>query len=280
MRLRPRQVWGGGVVVAALGLLALVALASEEAPFDVKDDTGTLHGPSWVSVLLLGVVVLLAAFAVLLLVSARTVAEGAIRVRRRRSTVQMLVLAGIALLVLLLVHASSTAKPKSTTPEATSDTEVESDVPASERDPGPPWAAFLLGGTVLVVLAGAAVTRRHMLDDAPEPPRGPRDVALASLTSSLDALAQPADDRAAIVAAYAALLDGLARAGVPRRVDEAPEEYMRRVLTALDVRPQPLDALTALFAEARFSEHPMGSSHRADAVAALESARSDLMVLA
>jgi hypothetical protein len=38
--------------------------------------------------------------------------------------------------------------------------------------------------------------------------------------------------------------------------------------------------LTSLFAEARFSEHPMRPSHRADAVAALESARSDLVALA
>ena len=105
MRPRPRQVWGAGVVVAALGLLALVALASEEAPFDVEDDTGTVHGPSWVSIVLLAVIVMMIAFAVLLALSARTVADGTLRVRRRRSMIQMLVLAALAFLALLLIHA-------------------------------------------------------------------------------------------------------------------------------------------------------------------------------
>ena len=86
--------------MAALGLLALVALASEEAPFDVKDDTGTVHGPSWVSIVLLAVIVMMIAFAVLLALSARTVADGTLRVRRRRSMIQMLVLAALAFLAL------------------------------------------------------------------------------------------------------------------------------------------------------------------------------------
>ncbi len=281
MRLRPRQVWGAGVVVAALGLLALVALASEEAPFDVKDDTGTLHGPSWVSVVLLAVIVFFMAFALLLVMSAQRVTEGALRVRRRRrSVLRMLALAAIAVLLLLLVHASSTAKPKTTTPEAPPDTQVASKPVRAERDAGPPWAAFLLGGTVLGVLGLAAMTRRHLLDEAPEKPSEPRDGVLASLASSLEALGQAADDRAAIIAAYAALLAGLAQVGMPRRVDEAPEEYVHRVLASLDVRPQPLDELTSLFAEARFSEHPLGAEHRARALAALEAVRGDLVALA
>ena len=198
---------------AALGLLALVALASEEAPFDVKDDTGTVHGPSWVSIVLLGLIVLFVAFALVLAMSAQRVTEGAVRVRRRRSVLRTLVLAAIACLLLLLVHASSTAKPKTTTREAPPDTEVASDPASAERDPGPPWAAFLLGGTVLVVLGLAAMTRRHLLVEAPEKPSEPRRRVLASLASSVEALGRAADDRAAIIAAYAALLAGLAQEG-------------------------------------------------------------------
>ena len=133
---------------------------------------------------------------------------------------------------------------------------------------------------MLVVLAAAAMTRRHLVDEPVDGPDGSRDAVLASLASSIDALANATDDRAAIIAAYAALLEGLARAGVPRRIDEAPEEYVRRVLTSLHVSPEPLDELTSLFAEARFSEHPLGQGQRARAVAALEAARSDLMALA
>jgi hypothetical protein len=267
-------------VVAALGLLALVALASEEAPFDVQDDTGTVHGPSWMSIVLLAVIVMMIAFTVLLALSARTVADGTLRVRRRRSMIQMLVLAALAFLALLLIHASGTAKPKPAPPEATPDTQVESPPEGAGRDPGPPWAAIALGGAVLVVLAAAAMTRRHLVDEPVEGPDGSRDAVLASLASSMDALTNATDDRAAIIAAYAALLEGLARAGVPRRIDEAPEEYVRRVLTSLHVSPEPLDELTSLFSEARFSEHPLGQGQRVRAVAALEAARSDLMALA
>ena len=124
------------------------------------------------------------------------------------------------------------------------------------------------------------MTRRHLVDEPVDGPDGSRDAVLASLASSMDALTNATDDRAAIIAAYAALLEGLARAGVPRRIDEAPEEYVRRVLTSLHVSPEPLDELTSLFSEARFSEHPLGQGQRARAVAALEAARSDLMALA
>jgi hypothetical protein len=93
-------------------------------------------------------------------------------------------------------------------------------------------------------------------------------------------LSEPGDDRAAIVAAYAALLDGLARAGRPRRPAEAPEEYVRRVLTGWSVHAEPLNELTALFAEARFSEHVLGPGHRARAMSALEAARAEIMALA
>ncbi len=200
-------------MVAALGLLALVALASEEAPFDVKDDTGTLHGPSWVSVVLLVLVVMMIAFALLLALSVRTVAGGAVRVRRRRSVVQTLVLAGIALLLLLLIHTSGTAKPKPAAPETTADTQVESAPETAGRDPGPPWAAFALGGTVLVVLAAAAITRRHLVDEPADRRDSSRDAVLASLASSIDTLAHSSDDRVAIIAAYA----GAARRARPRR---------------------------------------------------------------
>jgi hypothetical protein len=116
------------------------------------------------------------------------------------------------------------------------------------------------------------------IDDADEPTE--RAEVVASLSSSLDALSEPGDDRAAIVAAYAALLDGLARAGRPRRSDEAPEEYVQRVLRGWSVRPDPLNELTTLFAEARFSEHVLGPEHRARAMSALEAARAEVMALA
>jgi hypothetical protein len=166
-------------------------------------------------------------------------------------------------------------------PIAPPDTEADAKPSPGVSHTGRPWAALMLGGTVLVVLGAAAMTRRRMVDDAvdvAEPTE--RAEVVASISSSLDALSEPGDDRAAIVAAYAALLDGLARAGRPRRPAEAPEEYVRRVLTGWSVRAEPLNELTALFEEARFSEHVLGSEHRARAMSALEAARAEIMALA
>ena len=68
-----------------------------------------------------------------------------------------------------------------------------------------------------MVLGAAAMTRRRMVDvDDPDEPTERAEV-VASLSSSLGALSEPGDDRAVIVAAYAALLDGLAAGGPPRR---------------------------------------------------------------
>jgi hypothetical protein len=278
MRLRPRQVWGAGVVVAAVGLLALVALAAEQAPFDVDDDTGGIHVPSWGSVFVLGLVVTLIVFSVILFLSAQRASGGVTRVRRQRGFLNTLATVLVLIALLALLKALRQHHDSETQPIAPPDTEADAKPTPAVSHTGRPWAALMLGGTVLVVLGAAAMTRRRMVDDAGDvdlPTE--RAEVVASISSSLDALSEPGDDRAAIVAAYAALLDGLARAGRPRRPAEAPEEYVRRILTGWSVRAEPLNELTALFEEARFSEHVLGPEHRARAMSALEAARAEMM---
>ncbi len=234
MRLRPRQVWGAGVLVAAVGLLALVALASEDAPFDVKDDLEPFHGPGWPSVILFAIAVVVMVWVAVLVLSANTVrGRAAVAVRRRRGLLNMLVSVVLVSLLLWLLRSTGTKHDSTDAVDAPPDTGVEATPSEGGRDPGPPWAAIVLGGTVLVVLAAAAATRRHMIDDPDARTDAvPADAAISSVSVSLDALTRPGDDRAAIVAAYAALLDGLASAGIPRRSAEAPEEYIGRVLSA------------------------------------------------
>jgi hypothetical protein len=88
-------------------------------------------------------------------------------------------------------------------------------------------------------------------------------------------LADP-DPSTAIIGAYARLLEGLAACDVGRREHEAPLEHLRRTLTILRVRPEPLRQLIGLFEVARFSTHSLTGSHRDQALSALRAAATDL----
>jgi hypothetical protein len=264
------------VVVGTLGLLALVGLASEDAPFDVADDAGGVQGPQWLGALLIAfIVVVIAAGLVLIVTAQRAPSLG--RPPPKPS------LRKLALLMLVAFAAAFVLQPSRGSDEAADPPPAESEpseaVPGRANRPGdPPWVAFILGGGVLVVLAAAALTRRRMVSlEAPDEGARARNDAVGSIDESLEHLLAGGDDRAAILAAYATLLQRLAAAGSPRRPDEAPGEYLTRVLRLLDVRPEPLTDLTELFAEARFSDHPMRPEHRRRAIDALGAARADLL---
>jgi hypothetical protein len=137
----------------------------------------------------------------------------------------------------------------------------------------PIWLAVGAGG--VLALVGVASRRRsaavpaHQADDT--------EVVLQILDDSADDLAATADPRRAVIAAYARLLGGLQDVGAGRRPAEAPFEYATRVLGQLGVRPAPLQRLTMLFAEARFSAHEITESDRTSALDALADARDDLI---
>lgn len=84
-------------------------------------------------------------------------------------------------------------------------------------------------------------------------------------------LADP-DPRRAIIAAYAALLAGLAGAGSPRLAFEAPEEHLDRSVQHLALPADSLQAVTRLFLIARFSNNPLGEADRQEALRSLAAA--------
>lgn len=98
---------------------------------------------------------------------------------------------------------------------------------------------------------------------------------LEGADSGLDALGQ-GSPRNAIVAAWVALEQSAAGAGLPRHVAETSTEYVARVLAVWDVDARSLDDLAALFREARFSTHPLTEPHRERAITDLTTIRSDL----
>jgi hypothetical protein len=128
---------------------------------------------------------------------------------------------------------------------------------------------------VVAALATALVAGRRLrlTDESRDEQQAP---LVDALDASIDALERDGDPRAAVIAAYARLLEGFERSGIGRRPAETPLEHLRRGLAALPMRPEPAERLTALFLEARFSTHPIGPAERDEARASLQDAREGL----
>jgi Domain of unknown function (DUF4129) len=99
------------------------------------------------------------------------------------------------------------------------------------------------------------------------------DAARRAVEAALKPLADPADPRAAVIAAYARMEQVLAARELGRRTPEAPREYLARVLRARGMPGRPLTTLTTLFEEARFSPHPIPQSAPRRALREFENAR-------
>jgi Domain of unknown function (DUF4129) len=96
------------------------------------------------------------------------------------------------------------------------------------------------------------------------------------LDDTLDDLRAEVDPRRAIIAAYARAERVLAASGVPRGAAETPDEYLPRVLAGLELDPQAVERLTALFTRAKFSQHHVDTAMKEEAIGALEQVRDEL----
>lgn len=148
------------------------------------------------------------------------------------------------------------------------------------------WPILLI---VLGAIAAAIVVRsrytnrsahREALHERDDRLPGPDQAsARSAVARTIDAMLADPDPSTAIIGAYARLLEGLAACDAGRHDHEAPLEHLRRVLTTLHVRPEPLHRLIDLFEVARFSTHPLTESHRDQALDALQAAAADLAVV-
>ena len=105
------------------------------------------------------------------------------------------------------------------------------------------------------------------------------EAAADSFANSVQALLDDDDPRRAIIAAYAALLEGLELAGAGREPHEAPEEHLRRSLVKLRVPSEALAEVTRLFLVAKFSNHPMTETDRNQARSMLAVAEQHLRAI-
>ncbi|HEY8094230.1 MAG TPA: DUF4129 domain-containing protein [Acidimicrobiales bacterium] len=263
-----------GLLAVGTGILAcaVVAVAAAGEPLrGASSGTGRLSISPWFLVI---PVAALAALAVLGLAGVRGVRGG------RRSSKRSLWLTVLGLIVLVAVL-SRWQPSEPTAPDEPPTLEVAPPRAPSESPRGS-WGTWLVIGAAGSLAVGAVLLRRHQRGSAAQRcgdtdlDADPSAAALRTVEASLIDLADPADPRQAVIAAYARLLEGLQDVGVGRAPSEAPFEHVTRVLGALGVRPEPLRELTALFAEARFSAHPITEDRRRAALRALEDARADL----
>lgn len=142
-----------------------------------------------------------------------------------------------------------------------------------------PEATALAAAVGLAVVLAILVARYRSRSKGAAVMAGPSELPQelsSAIDQSLSELAAGADPRQAVIAVYERMERVLAGAGLPAKAFETPLEYLERALTRLEASRGALVRLTDLFETARFSTHPVGSSMRAEAEAALGNLRTEL----
>ena len=187
--------------------------------------------------------------------------------------------------------------PPATGPEIPTQTPTGTPTPLVSDEPWqiPDWLSTLVQTVILAIgLVAILLVLRYLVRRAvdfgrqvkvPEgldrdPAFGERMVSEEQLADAVETGLGSVDTGTpsnAIVACWLALEKAAASAGVPRRATETPSEFTVRVLGAAAVSRPLLDQLAELYREARFSEHDLPESARAQAREALTVLRDQLL---
>lgn len=208
---------------------------------------------------------------------------------------QRLIVAGIAVMTAvccwvtwLVIRAflTSTPPPDAVVPGSPSATTPPPPVEVS-GDIVPNIAVYVLVAMVLalLVLTIAVALRRPSDDDDAygrtehEPPTERAELEGDPFAADLGALARE-QPRAAVIVAFALAQRMLGASGFGARWEETSAEHVHRVGPTLPgAAPPALDHLLARYHEAKFSDHPIPTQHRDDALAALALLRDTLAPL-
>ena len=272
-RSQRRRVFGlGAIGVAVFSLLMLTAVGARSLPGTTRS-----LALSWtidvIEVLQIGVGVVILGAILWSLVRRRTSDNRPKRKappRRQSAWAVLLVLAAVAAVVVWLI-----LRPDPTILE-----EMSQDLNISEVDflpvesAGDAWPLLvLIAGSLIAAFAVNLLTRP---EPSTEDELDPAGLLAETLTDALDRLSWSDDPRAVIIKAYHDIELAFAAAGMPPMESEAPRQYLERMLTSADVEKDAIIRLTALFEQARFSDHDMDESDRTEAIEAMEAVRADL----
>jgi Domain of unknown function (DUF4129) len=270
----------GRAVAAGLAACLLVALAAAGSlrgplgsgggrprfPLELVETLGLLIGVAAVALLVLGVAVL--------------APDQRLRAPTRRSGVS-----GVLLVVLIVLGFWLFREPLSWFGGGNDPAITVGPPPSGVSEPPLlstryAWVPVVLVALLVVALAGAlaaqAVAERRRRAAA----RSPRERLLELVDDTLDDVTHEPDPRRAVIAAWARMERGLAAVGLPRRAAEAPFEYVARVLGEARISPPASHRLTDLFERAKFSRHAVDRAMRDDAVQALLAVRRELQAQA
>jgi hypothetical protein len=136
------------------------------------------------------------------------------------------------------------------------------------------WGTLAL---VAVVVAWIVWDWKHRVPQTLEltEPTMADDVA-ESISDAIDDLESEPDARRAVIAAYARMEGVFGRHGLRREASETASEYLQRILLGLTSRVEAVRRLTGLFEQAKFSDHPIDSGMKQDAIDSLRVIRDDL----
>jgi Domain of unknown function (DUF4129) len=138
------------------------------------------------------------------------------------------------------------------------------------------FAALLLAAIVALAVKAVRSRRHQQLPDFQLPAEEYGSTLEEAILGGQRALLELDDARAAIIACYMAMEESLAQAGTARSVAETPDELLAKAAKQLLISPGPASQLTSLFYEARFSSHPLDTSHREAAERSLAELASEL----
>ena len=275
---------GGRTLAVAAAVIVLVAVVAVASGGSTPSGAVGAHRPSEgfldaiVSLFVVGMAIATVLVVVMVSFFGRYQSDGS--ARKRKGPVQSVVtfIVAMALLTIVVRSLAGSVGPRLRPPAPQGAAGGGgSDAQPSGYEPDfvvwPVLAVAALAAAAVVAWWLAARGRRR----AREPLGTTPAEALADvLAETLDDLRAERDPRRAVIAAYARMERALAASGLPRDPAEAPEEYLRRILSDVAVTGRAATRLTSLFAWARFSGHDVRAEMKDEAIETLEQVQREL----
>jgi uncharacterized protein DUF4129 len=275
---------GGRTLAVAAAVIVLVAVVAVASGGSTPSGAVGAHRPSEgfldavVSLFVVGMAIATVLVVVMVSFFGRYQPDGS--PRKRKGPVQSIVtfLVAMALLTIVVRSLAGSVGPRlrPPAPQGAAGGGGSGAKPSGYEPEFAVWPVLAVAALAGLAVAGwwlAARGRRR----AREPLGTTPAEALADvLAETLDDLRAEGDPRRAVIAAYARMERALAASGLPRDPAEAPEEYLRRILSDVAVTGRAATRLTSLFAWARFSGHDVRPEMKDEAIETLEQVQREL----